>query len=178
MPLRFNMLLEDEGIDPAEVRLLRHQTTRIPGRTPFTLWRDDPAAFERYQSTQAPAPRQRARFHSRYWASFVAPPGRETLFAGLYEVERLGRVPPGTIDPLSLREVGAGTDRGAYDQYACRRLPELSEYIGRLFVHWGDAPGAARAWVQRADRQEKEIVELSRYSINAGSGPAQLTLIG
>jgi hypothetical protein len=177
MPLRFNTLLEDEGIDPADVRLLRHQTNRFPGRTPFTLWRDNVAAFEQYQSTQASAPRQRARFHSRYWASFVAPPRSETLFVGLYEVELLGPVPPGTIDPLSLREIGTGTDMGACDQYDCRPLDRLSKYIGRLFVHWGDSPSAARAWVQRADRQEKEIVELARFSMKGDCAPSQLSLI-
>lgn len=63
MPLRFNMLLTDEGINPSEVRLLRHQTGKVLGRTPYSLWRDDVVAFERYQSTQDSA--QRTRFKGR-----------------------------------------------------------------------------------------------------------------
>lgn len=161
MPFRFNMLLRDEGIDPSDVRLLRHQT-RVEGRTPYTLWRDDIGAFQRYQSTQDPSPRQRARFRGRYWASFVAPPAGGTLFVGLYEVARIGSVAAGAIDPLTLREVGADKGLGAYDQYDCRPMDELSDYIGRLFIHWGDSSSAARAWIQRADQQDKEVVELTR----------------
>jgi hypothetical protein len=126
------------------------------------LWRDDVAAFQLYQSTQDPSPRQRSRFRGRYWASFVAPPGGGTLFVGLYEARLIGSVPAGAIDPLTLREVGAEKGLGAYDQYDCRPMEELSDYVGRLFVHWGDSSSANRAWVQRADQQDKEIVELAR----------------
>jgi hypothetical protein len=162
MALRFNMLLLDAGIAPADVRLLRHQTGKVPGRTPYTLWRDDVGAFQQYQSTQDPSPRQRSRFRARYWASFVAPPDGSTMFVGLYEVKLVGQVPAGQIDPLTLREVGAEKGPSAYDQYDCRPMEELSDYIGRLFIHWGHSSSAARAWIQRADQQDKEIVELRR----------------
>src|SRR5208337_1600029 len=100
MSLRFNMLLADEGIAPSDVRLLRHQTDKVVGKTPYSLWRDDPTAFNLYQSTQDSSPRQRARFQARYWASFVAPSPASTLFVGLYEVKLIGPAPKGTIDPL------------------------------------------------------------------------------
>lgn len=160
MPLRFNMLLEGSGIAPYEVRLLRHQTGKVPGRTPYSLWRDDPDGFERYQSTQDPA--QRSRFAAPYWASFVAPPDGGTLFVGLYEIERAGSVPAGAMDPLTGGLVGGDKALPAYDQYVCRRSSMLAEYIGRLSIHWGDSASARRAWVQRADNQDKEIVELAR----------------
>jgi hypothetical protein len=160
MPLYFNMLLRDEGIDPSYVRLLRHQTGKVPGRTPYTLWRDDMRAFQRYQSTQDPT--RRAYFDAPFWAAFVAPPSGGTLFVGLYEVNLVGQVPAGQIDPLTLREVGAEKAIGPYDLYDCRPVKELLEYVGRLFVHWGDSSSASRAWVQRAERQEKEIIELTR----------------
>jgi len=161
LPLRFNSLLIDEGIAPVDVRLLRHQTGKVRGRTPYTLWRDDPEAFERYQSTQDSAPRERSRFHAPYWASFVAPPTGGTLFVGLYEVSRIGAVPPGTIDPLTQGPVGYPSPH-PYDQYECHRSKRLSDYVGRLLIHWGDSSSASRAWVQRADNQDKVIVELRR----------------
>ncbi len=81
MPLRFNMLLADEGVAPADVRLLRHQAKYAGGRTPYSLWRDNPEQFEQYQSTQDPE--RRAYFGSPYWASFVvAPDTGSTLFVG------------------------------------------------------------------------------------------------
>lgn len=154
------MLLEDAGIGPSEVRLLRHQTGKVPGRNPYSLWRDDPGGFERYQSTQDPA--QRSRFAAPYWASFVAPPDGGTLFVGLFEVELTGSVPAGAIDPLTGGLVGGDKALAAYDQYACRRSSKLSDYSGRLRIHWGDSVSARRAWVQRADNQDKQIIEIAR----------------
>lgn len=159
MGLRFNMLLNDAGIDPATVRLLRHQTNKFAGRTPYTLWRDDLAGFERYQSTQDST--KRGYFSGRYWASFVAPPGGGTLFAGLYEVERGGSVPPGTIDPLTHGPVGGQDNVIPYDQYKTSLVEALSGYIGRVLIHWGDSSSSRRAWVQRADNQDKEILEVT-----------------
>ena len=163
MAIRFNALLADEGIDPATVRLLRHQTGKVRGRTPYSLWRDDLEGFERYQSTQDSAPRERAKFVGPYWASFVSPSPGATLFVGLYEATRTGAVTPGTIDPFTGDHVGGQKGMVTpYDQYACRRLEALSTYIGRLFIHWGDSASANRAWVQRAEKQDKVIVELTR----------------
>ena len=35
MGLTFNSLLDDYGIDPRDVRLLRHQTIKYAGKTPY-----------------------------------------------------------------------------------------------------------------------------------------------
>lgn len=154
MPLLFNTLLDDVGITPTDVRLLRHQTG-AHWRTPYTLWRDDRAAFELYQSYQRGQVR-RAYFQAPYWASFVVPPNGGTMFVGLYHAALIGPA-PGAIDPLS------GTPMVDHIEiYDVKLLTELSEYIGRLFVHWGDTSSASRAWVQRADNQDKKIIELAR----------------
>ncbi len=160
MPLKFNMLLADEGIDPADVRLLRHQTTELDGRTPYSLWRDNREGFESYQSTQSPA--RRSWFRGSYWASFVAPPDGRTLFAGLYSVRLVDTLPVGKIDPFHGRPIGGDKGWTHYDQYECVQVSQLSEYVGRLSVHWGDSKSAFRSWVQRADQQDKPIVELAR----------------
>lgn len=154
MPLRLNHLLIDEGLNPADVRLLRHQTGKVVGRTPYSLWRDDPQAFEAYQSLQAGAPRERSRFRAQYWASFVAPPGGGTLFVGLYSTELLGPAPDGAICALRGEPIEPG-----YDLYRCQLSNLLAEYAGRLAIDWGES---TRAWVQRADNQDKVIVELTR----------------
>jgi len=155
VPLRFNSLLEDEGLDPAKVRLLRHQTGTAR-RTPYTLWRDDRAAFEHYQSRQAT--KDRALFRSPYWASFVAPPDGATLFVGVYEVQLTGPAAPGERDPLSGDLLG----EGLYDAYECRLIAPLSEYIGRLSIQWGQTSLANRAWRQIANQQNKLITEVRR----------------
>lgn len=160
MPLKFNMLLCSEGIDPAEVRLLRHQTREPDGRTPYILWRDNLPGFESYQSTQSPD--RRSHFRGSYWASFVAPPDGRTLFVGLYAVRLVETVPVGKIDPFHGRPIGGDKGWTHYDQYECIPAPQLADYSGRLSVHWGDSTSAYRAWVQRADQQDKIVVELAR----------------
>ena len=78
---------------------MRHQDASAdPGRTPFALWRTDPAAFVEYQARQSPRAERQLR-SARFWASFVVTPGGETLFADLYAASflggRHGRLPDG-----------------------------------------------------------------------------------
>src|SRR3546814_12833669 len=86
------------SIDPRDVRLLRHQTIKYAGRTPYTLWRDDHDGFLLYQSIQSV--QNGPKLTGRYWASFVVTPAASTLFVGLYEIEKIGTCDPTVIDPL------------------------------------------------------------------------------
>jgi hypothetical protein len=76
------------------------------------------------------------------------------MFVGLYEISRIGPMPEGMMCPLRRAPHPPG-----YDLYSYRQLAGLSGYAGRLFIEWGDS---ARSWVQRADNQDKAIVELTR----------------
>ena len=157
MHLTFNMLISEGGLNAGEVRLLRHQQVGAGQVTPFALWRDDPAEFERYQSAQRAD--RRAHFASRYWAGFVALPDGATLFVGLYEIDGYVAAPDDWIDPLQ-RETVAEMQRDL-DLYRYQRLAEFDEYVGRLKIDWGDGK---RSWSQRADsaRGSKRIVELTQ----------------
>ncbi len=67
----FNMILRDEGVDPAEVKLPRHQSTGHKGRpTPYDLWIADDGRLELYQRIQ-----KKDRFSgAKFVAAFVATP--------------------------------------------------------------------------------------------------------
>lgn len=152
----FNALLNAEGIDPKVVKLVRHQATKF-GRehTPFWLSRTAPSDFECYQRIQA-----RPVFKgAEIIASFVATPLNETLFIGLYRLNGLGRVPKGLIDPVTSRDAGGKL------YYNLTPMRELSEYRQKLLVVWGVA---FRAWVQRARKQDKAVLEIRR---TAGDPP-------
>lgn len=151
MALTFNALLRAEGVDPAGVRLLRHETRRH-GRTPYTLWRDDPARFDDYQRVQLKA--RRGWFDHPVWASFVATPTGDTLFVGAVEPRPAGDVPADWDDPLSGRDA-EGLKH--YELYALRPVEALAGYAGKLTVEWG--PGA-RSWNQRAASKDKPVLEL------------------
>ena len=151
--LRFNALLAEARVDPATVRVLRHET-RNHGLTPYALWRDDPSGFETYQRVQR---RDRRGWFARpRWASFVVEPGGGTLFAGLYSAEVQGPVPSDWLDPISGRDAVASAD---YEVYRTSPAPTLATYIGRLVIESG---AGSRTWSQRAEQQDKPIVELRR----------------
>lgn len=153
--LRFNMLLAEAGIAPADVCLIRHQKKLAGSPTPYALWVRDHPAFEVYQSTQAP--RNRKIFSLPIWAGFVATPTDETLFTGLYSARLAGTVSPDLVDPISGRR--PYDDLTPADWYECAQIPDLAPYAGRLKIDWGDG---ARAWRQYAVRHDKPIVELTQ----------------
>ncbi|WP_449470051.1 GIY-YIG nuclease family protein [Sphingobium chungangianum] len=102
--------------------------------------------------------RNRASLAAPIWASFVVPPSGGTLFAGIYSAERDGLADADWIDPL-FGVPGATLTRDDLDRYRTARAAYLEGYIGRLWIEWG---AGARSWVQRPDRQNKPIVELTR----------------
>jgi neutral trehalase len=72
MPIMFNSILRDSGINPKNVRLLRHKDAKraTKGRAPYLLWRDKRGQFELYQSRQNTKKRPTLR-SATHWASFV-----------------------------------------------------------------------------------------------------------
>ena len=167
--LTFNDVLRRAAIDPGEVRLLRHQDASAdPGRSPFALWRNDSVAFIEYLARQAL--RAERLLKARFWAAFVATPGGETLFADLYAASFLGI---GTVDCAMVHR--AGIDRaGTRIFFELQRMEGFAALSGRLVIEWGRG---YLAWIQRADQQEKPILELRReYQEERFPGFADLIL--
>ena len=165
----FNSLLQQYGISPTEVILLRHQdTSATRGRTLYALWRDDSAAFQLYQSRQTVE--NRSKFsRAPFWASFVVTPTGATMFVGLYAA---------TYDCLLIEDSPMlhrdGMDlAGTCDRYELILQASLCDLQGRLCIEWGDG---TRAWVQRADKQNKPVHEL-RASFKEPEFPGFLNFI-
>jgi hypothetical protein len=169
MAILFNSVLTQIGIDAANVILLRHQDQRAArGRTPYELWRDSPPAFERYQSVQS-IPNRPKFLRAPIWASFVGTPDGATMFVGLYAAKYCGLLAEDR--PWSYAD---GIDRaGSCDSYELRRDDRMVEFEGKLFIAWGDG---TRSWVQRAERQNKAVVEL-RPEFKEPEFPGFLNLI-
>lgn len=91
----FNEFLRQSGVDPVDVRLIRHQDPPAKkDRTPYKLLKQDPNKFEGYQSIQNPI--KRKTLQASYWASFVCTPDKDVMFVGLYEAEYEGPNQEGT----------------------------------------------------------------------------------
>ncbi len=156
MPIRFNHLLTQAGIDPSEVRLVRHQDSRTDrDRTPYRLWSQYPDDFIEYQSRQS-LRSEGGLGRARYWAVFVAaPPRNETLFVGLYAVLSQRSVEGGVVDSVSIR----GEKEDEHIFYDLKPSDELIEFNGKLVIEWGKG---SRSWAQRADNQDKIVLEVRR----------------
>jgi hypothetical protein len=152
MPIMFNSVLTEAGLNLAEVRLLRHKDNRASkGRSPYELWRDDLQAFLQYQSLQRIS--MRTRLNTAYWASFVVTSSDETMFVGIYSVKYKGLLAKDTPMP---HMDGVDIARSC-DEYDLSLDNPLSDLVGKLFIEWGKG---YKAWVQRADLQNKKVVKL------------------
>ncbi len=152
MPIMFNTVLRGAGLSLRDVCLLRHKDNQAEkARTLYRLWRDDRSAFELYQSLQKVG--TRGKFSRPYWASFVGTPDDDTLFVGVYAAKYRGLLERDTPRPHR----DGVTKAGSCDVYDLSLEEGLADLVGKLFVEWG--PGR-RAWVQRADKQNKPISEL------------------
>ena len=129
MPIMMNSLLAQFKIDPAEVILLRHQDQRAdPGQTPYKLWCDDKAAFDRYQSIQNP--RNRKKLANNYWLSFVGTPQGNTMCVGLYTSRYCGL----NKNDLPLPTVNGRFElAGSCDCYVLSLDSRLRDLSGRIF---------------------------------------------
>jgi hypothetical protein len=153
MPIMFNTLLTQAGIALDKVILIRHKDNRADkGWSPYDLWRDNRPVFEDYQSHQGKD--NRSKFsRAPKWASFVGTPDGKTLFVGMYDAAYRGVLDHDRASPYK----DVIDLAGSLDVYDLRVDLSFQEFDGKLFVDWGDG---ARAWVQRADRQDKQITEL------------------
>ncbi len=152
MPIMFNTVLLAAEFCLSDVRLLRHKDGRATkGRGPYELWRDNREQFELYQSTQGF--RVERHLDAPYWASFVGTPSGETLFVGIFSAMNRRVLDKDTPMPHS-DGVNLANSCHVYDLTLQQKLGDM---IGKLLIDWG--PGD-RAWIQRADLQNKRITEL------------------
>jgi hypothetical protein len=152
--LTFNTLLKLYGFDPKHVRLLRHAENRRRSdgtsvqSNVIAAWRNDFAAFELY-----------SRLHDRaiygpkkLGAIFLAMPGGQTVFAGIWKIIGEGR------NTRRLRCNITERDDADLFLYRIKKLDGLAEYERRLVINWGVA---TRAWSQNASSQNKKIMAIA-----------------
>jgi hypothetical protein len=150
MPIMFNTVLKSEGVDPTDVRLVRHHDTRPECKnSPYALWKRDPALLNRYQSLQS----NEVFKVGNTLASFVRTPAGQTLFVGLYRVDGKGESDESDVDPSS--DIACP----GVIKYTISRDDRLKDMAGRLVVDWGKG---YLAWVQLGAKNNKKVLELGR----------------
>jgi hypothetical protein len=147
--LKFNSVLNECKVDPKSVQLVRHQE-RGPNGTPYALLQENRSKFEFYQTIQG-----REVFRREFIASFVVTPNGETLFVDLYKVSKPNSNSNAIICPIKLKSY----DAGKLFVYAVARDERMNDFSMRLILNWGEG---YRSWVQRAEKQNKDIVEIRK----------------
>lgn len=152
--LRFNILLREARIEPSDVRLLRHQPVLPNGVALIDQFHRDRATLLEWQSVQSV--QRRPHLAAPYWASFIGTPDGRSVLEGVYSAGPAAELTVDTLDPLT----GKFNPAGTCDCYTLARLGELEPYAGRLMIEWGGGASGRRAWVQRADNQDKPITAI------------------
>jgi hypothetical protein len=148
--LKFNTLFKESGINPKDVQLVRHKDRGPTGTTPYSLMCDSPDSFELYQKIQG-----REIFRRSLFASFVVTPSSDTLFVNLYAVGKPQRNASPQTCPVREKVI----ETGKCWIYPVIRDNRLIDYSKKIIIAWGDG---YRSWVQRADRQDKIVLEIRR----------------
>ena len=124
--ITFNDILRSAGVDPTNVRLVRHHDTGRRGPTIYGAFRspDGRRLVEEYQRVQ----HRKAFVVGELVASFIVTPRprNETLFIGLYRVASIGLCDAGARDPIF------GDDIGGMNRYQMVRDNCLLQYEERL----------------------------------------------
>lgn len=142
--LCFSDVLRKNGLDPTQVKLIRHPMTNRE----FAAYYEHNMVFE-YTRHQA------AGFSKGYpyWAVFIGDKGSYAKFFAIYQVgdyvpDTPDVMPPGYLEPESFQ--------GKYAFYDLKYLDILKEYEGRLIIDWGKS---TRMWHQKGST-EKPIIAI------------------
>ena len=142
-------LLKYYGLNPAQVKLVRHGNAELPV---LETYQNDREKFEAYQSFQKPGKFAEAS----HIAVFAPTMGTTALFLGLWDVMAsknsmdFTEEIKSTIDKYNFSG-SWHTDSEWYDLKRNKITDELSE---RLVIDWGKS---AVAWVQNRDKKILEI---------------------
>lgn len=167
--MRFNLALQDNGIQPEDVAIILH-TTNLPRWRKVLPWLVEhrPDLFDAYQSVHsdlATATLQKRR----YAASFVPFRDRVMLFAGLFLIAEARHMPTTElyVDPRFTeleRDFGAvdtspgrnGQARSHQVRFTFETMDQLSELKGRLTI--ASPPG--RTYTRRAEKLDPVITAI------------------
>ena len=179
--MQLNDLLEEVGIDPKTVIVMRHRPGEPELRKVLPwLAAERPDVYNAYQQTQSPRA-EKAMTKAAYIASFIGHASGKALFVGLYKRGKWK-----TISPKAYR------DRPAYKELAKfghQGLPkdwssifwfdlELIDFYqrwqGKMIIDW---PGGERSWYRWADRNEFKIDAILEESALDAAMPAWNALV-
>jgi hypothetical protein len=175
-----NDLLQKQGIDPAQVIVLRHRPSEPKLNKVFRwLAADKPNLFNAYQQTQGERV-EKAMTAAAYVASFIGHEPGKALFIGLYSIgatkplthEEYWKVPE-NVELKALGMKGFDKDHDPRPSILWFELALKEDFYpswkGRLVVGW---PGLERSWMRRAERNVIPVISILEDSSLDADMPA------
>ncbi len=152
----FADILKLKGLEPKDVRLARHTSTRHTNKGIYSLWRTERDQYDLFCRIQ-----KSKNFGSqKYVAHFVAIPSGDTLFTGLFSLDSSEPAKQGLIDPLSGEDQGGKIINGdPVVLYNVTKIHDFERYEGKLLIDWGKS---FVKWSQIADRTPKLVTEIKK----------------
>jgi hypothetical protein len=165
--MNFNDLLQEKGIGPEHVLVLRHrpQEPQLNKVLPW-LAAEKPDLFNAYQQSQSERV-ERAMTHARYVASFIGREPGKALFVGLYSVEGSKQVTreqfweiPANVElqKLGMRGFTEESPRTSILWFDLALVDFYLHWKGKLVVGW---PPPERSWWRWARNPKNEMPVLA-----------------
>jgi hypothetical protein len=176
--LDLRRLLEDEGLDPNKVLVLRHRPVEPRLRKIFCwLAQEEPEVFNAYQRSHGPKT-ETAVSNASQVVSFIGHEAGQALFIGIFDVQ--GSIPVTRADYdrhpeyIRLMELGMSpwdeTDpRQTALIFDLQRTERLQQWTGKLVVDW---PSPERSWYRWAGRNTFPVRAIHEDSRLVASMPA------
>ncbi len=160
--LYFSDILKKAGIDPAEVKLIRHSLTDENFRNCYY-------ADKVYEYTRHQKPEFGKGF--AYWAVFIGETATLARFFALYQV---GKSTKDTLFgiPEGIPDSEAEHYDGKHMVFDLSKVTSLEEFENKLIIEWGKS---ARSWHQNGTN-EKRIVSIKPRESKAFIGYNDLVL--
>lgn len=177
--MTLNDLLQKDGIDPAQVIVLRHRPPEPQLNRVFPwLAAERHDLFNAFQQTQKAA-LERAMLGAGYIASFIRWDAGKALFIGLYAIggtkplndQEFWHIPAyrEMRDSFGMRGFQPSADRQSILFFNLQPLEFYSHWKGKLVIRW---PPPERSWWRRAHRNEFPVLSIAEESALDEAVPA------
>lgn len=150
--LTLKTMLELDGIDPADVKLIRHSLSDDGFKKCYNSGYD---YVKEYTSIQ----KHGFASNAKYWMIFIADEGTKARYLCTYKIS--GKDPleeKNKSDGFPVPEMFGKANAEICSQYILEETDILKSYKERLIIEWGKA---TISWAQNAANNDKEIAAIS-----------------
>lgn len=166
--MELNHLLQEHGIDPKGVMVLRHRPKEPELRKVLSwLANESPEIYNAYQQSQGPKV-EKAMQNAEYVASFIGREPGKALFVGLYKMDGSRAVSfkeywkiKGNVELKKFGMNGMQPERESVQWFDLTPMDFFADWKGKLVVQW---PGKELSWWRWAEKNKFSVLTIHEDS--------------